>query len=77
MLMEEAHIWLHVPEEEPCTPDTTNPPGSTGITGAQDDPAAHTSQRSLRQHQQKTQKEMHLCSSPKLKQDISDSSKSD
>lgn len=66
MPMEEAHMWTLAPEEEPCTPDTTNPPGSMDLIWAQDHPEALTTQSSPRQHLRKSQKEMHLCNSSKL-----------
>ena len=62
MPTEEAPTWPLAPEEEPCTPDTTDPPGCMGLIWAPDDPAAPRSQSSLRQRQRKTQTEMHLCS---------------
>ena len=31
MTMEEAHTWPLAPEEEPCTPDTTDHPGSMDL----------------------------------------------
>lgn len=62
MPMEEAHTCPLAPEEEPCTLDTTNPPGCTDLTQAQDDPAAPRSQRSLRRRGRKSRKGMPLCS---------------
>lgn len=62
MPMEDAHTCPLAPEEEPCTPDTTNPLGCTDLTQAQDNQAAPRSQRSLRQRRQKTRKGMPLCS---------------
>lgn len=62
MPMEAAHIWPLAPEEGPCTQDTTDPPGSTGIILAQEGQAAPRSQRFLTQLQIKCQTEMRLYS---------------
>lgn len=63
MPMEEAHTCPLAPEEEPCTPDTTDPPGCTELTWTQGVQAPPRSQRFLRQRRQKPQREMHLCRS--------------
>lgn len=49
----EERTWTLVPEAEPCTRATTDPPGSTALT-AQEDLAAPGSQRSLRRHRRKS-----------------------
>ncbi len=64
MPMEDVHTWPLAPEEEPCIPDTTNPMDLT--TWPPDDPAAPRSQIFQRQHQQKCQREMHLCNNFKI-----------
>lgn len=51
----EERTWTLVPEAEPSTPATTEPPGFTDLTWAQDDLAVPGSQRSLRQHRRKNQ----------------------
>lgn len=61
MPMAEERTWTLVPKAEPCTRATTDPPGSTDLTRAQDDLAAPGSQRSLRRRQRKTQTGMHSC----------------
>lgn len=57
----EERTWTLVPEAEPCTPATTEPPGSTDLTWAHGDLAVPGSQRSLRQHPQKNQTGTPLC----------------